>query len=437
MCHGELVRLKPGTDRLTTFYLMVSAGGALGGLFGALLAPWLFRGYWELQLSIWGCAALLIVALMRDQDSWIHQHRPLLAIALLAGAVLLPELMLVSTAKVASGLYYNITAAGALIVGAIAMFRREAATSNHARNLLPVCAAAGLMTLASVLLTSISAGLTNNLITIRNFYGAFAVVAGDADDPAWHSYVLRHGRTVHGVQFLQPDKRRTPTAYYGPTSGVGLLILHNPRRLAARPRQRTLRLGVVGLGIGTIAAYGRPGDYIRFYEINPAIIDVATAANGYFTYLRDPRARVDIVPGDARLSMEREVAGGQSQRFDVLVIDAFSGDAVPVHLLTTEALAVYLNELSADGVLALHISNNFLDLRPVAARLAQYFGLRCGWVHSEAADRFTRASDWVLLARNTKVLDQPAISARLRPLQIDAKVAMWTDDYSNLFQILR
>jgi hypothetical protein len=315
--------------------------------------------------------------------------------------------------------------------------RREADTSNHARNLLPVSAAAGLLMLASVLLSSISARLADNLVAIRNFYGAFAVVARDTNDPAWHSYVLRHGRTVHGVQFPQPDKRREPTAYYGPTSGVGLLMLHHPRRLAVDPSHRTLRVGVVGLGIGTIAAYGRPGDYIRFYEINPAIIKVATAPNGYFTYLRDSRARVDIVPGDARLSMEREEEGGRSQRFDVLVIDAFSGDAIPVHLLTKQAFEVYLNELSADGVLALHISNNYLDLRPVAASLAQYFGLHCGWVHSEAADRFAATSDWVLLARNTKVLNQPAISTHLGPLDGKAGVGLWTDDYSNLFQILR
>lgn len=438
VCHGELVRLKPGTNGLTRFYLMVSAGGALGGLFGAVAAPWLFRGYWELQLSIWGCAALLFIALMRDRDSWIHERRPIVALALLAGAVMLPELILASAGKLASGLYYNLTAAGALTVGAAAVFgRRPPAQSGRTRTLAPVCFAAGLLMLASVLLSSITARLSDNLIAIRNFYGAFAVVVRDAGDHAWRAYVLRHGRTIHGIQFSQPDKRRQPTTYYGPTSGIGLLMLHHPRRLAADPPARSLRVGVVGLGIGTIAAYGRPGDYIRFYEINPAIIDLASAPDGYFTYLRDSRARVDIVAGDARLSMEQEVRGHHSQHFDILVIDAFSGDAIPVHLLTREAFELYLDELNRDGVLALHISNNYLDLRPVGASLARYFGLHGGWVHSDAISRLTQSSHWVLLARGASVLGQPEIAANLRPIQNDPKVAMWTDDYSNLFRILR
>lgn len=317
VCHGELVKLKPGTGHLTSFYLVISAGGALGGLSGAALAPWISRGYWELQFSLWGCAALLIVAPLRDPDSWIHQRRPLLALALLAGAVLLPELMLASTGKLAFGLHYDLTTAAALIVVAVVIFgRRETSPSRQARALVPISAAAGLLMLASVLLSSISARLVNNLIAVRNFYGVFAVVANNADDPAWHSYVLRHRRTVHGVQFPQPDKRRAPTAYYGPASGVGLLMLHHPRRLDADPRRGTLRLGAIGLGVGTIAAYGRPGDYIRFYEVNPAIIKVATTANGYFTYLVDSRARVDIVPGDAPFngtgSAERALAALRS-----------------------------------------------------------------------------------------------------------------------------
>ncbi len=438
VCHGELVRLKPATEHLTRFYLMISGGGALGGLFGAVLAPWLFRGYWELQLSIWVCAALLMAVLMRDRDSWLHLRRPVLALALLGGAVLLPELMFASAGKLASTLYYNITAAGAMAVVAVTVFgRHDPGDTAKPYGLLPISAAAFLLMLASVLFSTISANLRNNLFAIRNFYGAFAVIDRDAGDAAWHSYVLRHGRIVHGVQFPQPDKRRQPTAYFGPTSGIGLLMLHHPRRSAADPGRRSLRVGVVGLGIGTIAAFGRTGDYIRFYEINPAIIGVATRRNGYFTYIHDSRARVDIVAGDARLSMERELKAGRPQRFDILVIDAFSGDAIPVHLLTREAMAVYLDELNQGGVLALHISNSYLDLRPVIARLAQHYNLHSGWVHSQGLGRLTQTSDWVLLAREKTVLDQPAISAMLQPLETSAAVAMWTDDYSNLFQVLR
>jgi hypothetical protein len=438
VCHGELVRLKPGTAKLTRFYLMVSAGGAAGGLFGAVLAPWLFRGYWELQLSIWGCAALLLVALLHDSDSWIHEPRPGLAVAIVATAMMFPELMLLGTGEMSVRLYYDMAALGALALAASVIYRRhERAASHGARSFVPVSAAALLLMLGSLLLSSISGSIKNNLISIRNFYGALAVVAQNANDPDWHSYVLRHGRTVHGVQFPEPDKRRQPTAYYGPTSGIGLLMLHHPRRLDSNPSQRSLRVGVIGLGIGTIAAYGQPGDYIRFYEIDPAIIHIAAAGNGYFTYLRDSRARIDTVPGDARLSMEREVKSANAQRFDILVIDAFSGDAIPVHLLTREAFFVYLGELNRGGVVAMHISNNYLDLRPVAARLAQYFGLRSGWIHSLPVNRLTKPSDWVVLARDDAVVSQPAISRHLKKLEINSAVALWTDDYSNLFQILR
>jgi hypothetical protein len=438
VCHGELVRLKPGPDQLTRFYLMLSAGGAMGGLFGAVVAPWLFRGYWELQLSIWGCAALLTLVLMRDRNSWLHESGPGLALALLTAAVALPELMLWGTGEASTGIRYDLAALGALALAAGVIYRRHPrAALKGARSFVPVCAAALLLMLGSVLLSSISGTSKNNLISVRNFYGAFAVVAQNANDPHWHSYVLRHGHIVHGVQFPEPDKRRQPTAYYGPTSGIGLLMLYHPRRLAADPLRRNLRVGVVGLGVGTIAAYGRPGDYIRFYEIDPAIIHLASAGNGYFTYLRDSRARIDMVAGDARLSMEREVRSGNAQRFDVLVIDAFSGDAIPVHLLTAQAFRVYLSELNSGGVVALHISNNYLDLRPVAARLAQHFGLRSGWMHSLPINRLTNLSDWVILARDDVVIGQPSISRHLKKLQIDPAVALWTDDYSNLFRILR
>jgi hypothetical protein len=420
VCHGELVRLKPGAGAITSFYLMVSAGGALGGLFAAVLAPLLFRGYWELQLSIWGCGALLLGCLMRDQDSWIHERRPLLAIALLAAAVLLPEVVMVGAGKLASGLFYNIAAGGAAIVGAAVIYgRRQGGVSNAGSGFLPVSVAASLLMLASVLLSSIGNRLNSSVFAVRNFYGAFAVLERDSSDPAWHAYVLRHGRIVHGVQFTQRDKRRQPSAYYGPASDVGLLMLHHPRRSAADPRQRSLRVGVVGLGIGTIAAYGHPGDYMRFYEINPAMIKVAAGESGYFTYLRDSRARIEVVPGDGRLSMEREIRDGEPQRFDLLIIDAFSGDAIPMHLLTKEAMAVYMRELAPDGVVGLHVSNNYFDLRPIAARLAEYYGLHYGWVHSPSLNRLTQTSDWILLARNTAVMGRPAISANLRELKID------------------
>lgn len=436
VCHGELVRLKPQERHLTAFYLMISTGGALGGLLAAVIAPLIFRGYWELQLSIWACALLVLIALLRDKESWIHERRPVLALLIFGAVLLLPELLLILTRNPLSKLFYNSMVTAVLMMVAVVAFReRKSIAPGKAGKLLQLSVIAGLPVLGGVLLISVKQ--TNCLIAKRNFYGALSVVSGDAKDPAWHSYVLRHGRVTHGEQFTEPDKRYKPTSYYGPQSGIGLVILNHPRRRASQPQDRSLRLGVVGLGAGTLAAYGEPGDYIRFYEINPAIIELATDRNGYFTYLRDSRARLEIVTGDARLSMEKEVENGRPQDFDILAIDAFSGDAIPVHLLTKEAIAVYLRELKTDGVLAIHITNGYLDLVPVARESAEYFGLQSALVHSDLDDKMTEQNDWVLLARNRKVLSKPEISRNLKPLSSARKVRLWTDDYSNLFQILK
>ena len=188
--------------------------------------------------------------------------------------------------------------------------------------------------------------------------------------------------------------------------------------------------------MGLLQDTGETGDYIRFYEINPAVTKIATDPNGFFTYLRDSPAKVEIIPGDARLSMEREIAGNNSQGFDVLVVDAFAGDAIPVHLLTVEAIEIYLRELNPNGVLAIHISNRYLDLRPVVHEFAERFALRSGWVHDEGGPN-SQPSDWILLARTNEILGQPEISSRLQSLDSQRKVRLWTDDYSNLFQILK
>ena len=437
VCHGELVRQKPHKAWLTSFYLTVSGGGALGSLFGAIAAPWLFRGYWELQLSIGACAALLIVVLYRDRQSWINQRKPVLAVMLLAAAVLMPQMVL-PAAGVRRYFCFDLVAGAAILLGSI-IARREYKSGEIAKRykFVAVSASAGVLMVAILLLCNVRARLATSVFANRSFYGAFTVMAQDANDPAWRSNTLRHGRIRHGMQFLTPDKRKRPTTYYGPGSGIGLLMLHHPQRLATHPESRGLRVGIVGLGAGTIAAYGRGEDYIRFYEIDPAIIEVAAGKGGFFSYVRDSPARVEIVAGDGRLSMERELAAGRSRKFDVLVIDAFTSDAIPVHLLTRQAFAVYLGELAPDGVLALHISNRYLDLRPVLKRSADYFNLYSGWLRDSPKDRFTEMSDWVLLSRNARVLGQPAFASRLKPLQASAEVAMWTDDYSNLFQILR
>ena len=289
--------------------------------------------------------------------------------------------------------------------------------------------------IGGVLIAEVEGNRANSVIASRNFYGTLGVYSVDSQNPEGHYYMLRHGQIIHGEQYAASDKRYKPTTYYGPESAIGLIMLNHPRRLARDSRDRSLRVGAIGLGVGTIAAYGLPGDYIRFYEINPAITKIAEES-GYFTYLRDSRARIEIVPGDARLSMERELANGNPQAFDVLVLDAFAGDAIPVHLLTIEAFAIYLRELNPGGVIAIHVTNRYLDLQPVIQNIASHFGLKSARAH-QSGGQLVKPSDWVVLARDNSVLGQPGIASKLRPLDSPRRVGLWTDDYSNLFQILK
>ena len=239
-----------------------------------------------------------------------------------------------------------------------------------------------------------------------------------------------------GEQFIAPDKRYEPASYYGPESGIGLLLENHPNRFAANPQDWAMKVGVVGLGTGTLAAWGKIGDYLRYYEINPTVIRLATDGQ-FFTFMHDSSAKVDIITGDARLSLEAELAGGHGQNFDVLAIDAFSGDAIPMHLLTREAMETYLRALAPDGVIALHISNRFLDLEPLTGALARAFNLKGGMIFDRPKNAIYEDSAWVLLSRSSRVLSQPEIAERLKPIKMRNNTRVWTDDYSNLFQLLR
>jgi spermidine synthase len=210
--------------------------------------------------------------------------------------------------------------------------------------------------------------------------------------------------------------------------------LQNHLLSGANPQH--LRVGIVGLGIGTLASYGNPGDYIRFYEINPEVTRIANDAR-YFSYLKDCRAGLEVIPGDARLSMESELKSRQPQEFNLLAIDAFSGDGIPVHLLTEEAFQIYLQQLKGDGIIAVHITNTYFDLRPVLQRVAEHFKLRFAMLHTDGDGSVTTYSDWVLLSRDPTLVDSlPGATGKLgSPLK--PKFALWTDDYSNLFSVLR
>ena len=356
-CHGELYRARPAARHLTGFYLTISAGGALGGLLVAVVAPLAFNAYYELGLG-------------------------LVALALLA----------------------------AVRFGGLNNFARVA-------SLAMVMASAG---------CALYDGLRYQKdvrLSARNFYGVMRVKEYGTPGEENHLRRLLHGVIMHGEQYLHPEFRGRATTYYQNSSGIGAAILSLSERSG-------IRVGVIGLGTGTLAAYGRKGDVYRFYDINPKVIEVAQRE---FAYLSDSEARIELVLGDARLSLEREAPQG----FDVLAIDAFSSDAIPVHLITKEALGVYLKHMKADGIVAFHVSNRFLDLVPVVARLAAEHKAHAVLVDEESSEDKT-TSTWVLVSREAKALERPEITeAGATEPETREDWRTWTDDYSNLVQILK
>lgn len=349
-CHGELAARKPSGEHLTSFYLMIALGGALGGIFVGLVAPVVFSGVYELS-----CTTLLIALLA----TWLNWNE-----------------------------------------------------GWSQRLLWPVAVIA----MALVLIAQIGAYHLHTIMLVRNFYGSLRVV------DAGGQRTLYHGTVKHGSQFLSPARRDWPTTYYGPASGIGLAL----RNCCAGEK----RVGVVGLGAGTLAIYGVSGDEFRFYEINP---EVTAIAQSQFTFLRDSGAKIEIAPGDARLSLEREAP----HHFDILAIDAFSGDAIPVHLLTKEAFAVYERHLATGGVIAFHVSNLFLDLAPAVGRVAGACGLRAVEIETPKDDDLGISSaTWVLVTSNADFLARPAIAQASAPIP-PRNIRVWTDDYNNLLQLIR
>jgi hypothetical protein len=376
-CHGELVRAKPDPRYLTLFYLLVAAGGALGGLLTAVGAPRLFTsGYWEFHVSLVACVALTLVA-------W---HRS----------------------------------------GAWTGYFREPAWAWAG-------AAGFLLVLVGVLGGQVVVLSENASATARNFYGILRLT--DVSDSYGTKRAISHGKVVHGIQFTDPDKRDWPTAYYGLESGVGLAIKNHPRRRAANPIERNLRVGAVGLGVGTVAAFGEPGDDFRFYEINP---DVVRFCKEYFSYVEDSKAKVEIVLGDARVQLEREAARGDLQQFHILAVDAFSSDAIPIHLITQESVQLYQKHLKPDGLLLFHITNRSIDLTPVVRGLADDFGLHAVRINSMRDDvHAISTASWAILARDESFLAQDVIQNAAQPWPNERPPLLWTDNFASLWQILK
>jgi len=267
----------------------------------------------------------------------------------------------------------------------------------------------------------------------RNFYGALQVIERDADIPNRHRFELTNGGILHGAQFTDPLLRRRPTVYFGPASGLAAGLRSARETARAAGGTGALRIGCVGLGVGVIAAHTIPGDELRYYELNPAVEEVARR---YFSFLADAPGTTEVVLGDARLALERELAATGPRRFDVFIVDAFTGDAIPAHLLTRECLQLYQAHLAPGGRLLLHISNRYLDLRPLVLGLARDAGLESIVMDSRPADIAELPATWAAIApRGSFSVEERAMAATSRP-PFSGGLVVWTDEYSTLFNLL-
>lgn len=432
VCHGELVKSKPQPKYLTGYFLMISAGGALGGLFVAVICPLIFKTYFELSLCI--VAGFLVgwVALANDgRESWLK------------------------------GRDYLQWAAAFVVVGSMLLVTR-----------------------------SVYEKLDEGTVVQRNFYGVLAVKKLDQTDPGNSGRALYHGRILHGFQFRQPiqpgdavlyqplaataprrfeavsfageqvllrgedgrellttvsswdlelaepqadwPRELDPNTYYLPNSGVGLAAEQYPRLDG-----EGMKVAVIGLGTGTMATHAKAGDTYRFYDIDPKVVAMQ---DKYFTYLKKTPAKIEVILGDARIRMEREA----DQNYDLIVLDAFSGDAIPAHLLTSEAFEQYLRHLKKNndnqprGIIAVHISNRYLDLEPVVAALSRKYEMPAKTFHVEevdSSDNGDTGSDWILLTKNDEFWHNPAVELMAEPLQ-PKKELLWTDQLQSLYPIL-
>jgi hypothetical protein len=366
--HGELVKHQPAAEKLTAFYVMLSAGGALGGFLVSFVAPSIFSQYYEYPITLVLVWLTVMAMALTDRDGFLYRGRPVWGWAIVLG------IFVVFLVNIREGL------------------------------------------------TAVSA---TPYFTKRNFYGVLSIE--QMSDPQGSVIALRHGTICHGAQYLQKNQFE-PTTYFTRASGMGTAMKH----LEGRAEKR---VGILGLGIGTVAAYCEPGDYFRAYEIDPDVVELATNPNvfTFWTLFDQRQATADIVIGDARTSLENELANGDKQDLDLLLIDVFTGDAIPVHLITQEAFTLYSQHLKADGVIAVHISNRHLDLVPVVLGLADQLDQNVALVIQPGLSR------WAIVAPDhvLREMEKTSQTKMIRLKKGASNTIVWTDDFSDILSVLR
>ena len=394
LCHGELYRIKPDASGLTLFYLTLAFGGFLGSLFVTFIAQAIFVQFLEFPLAM--LAVFLLFAgssvFMRDDNKWLM---PL------------------------------------SLIGFVSF---------------------------SIIFTLINQRyLAHDVYSARNFYGILSIKDVKVDGQIERRLV--DGTTSHGTQLLHARERFTPQSYYRQGTGIALaikqirqtkaehtveVVAHDASLEEVNKQEKLYRrnnalnsglnVGLIGLGAGTLAAYGQAGDTFTFFELNPAVINVA---KDYFTYLEDSQAEIKIIAGDGRVSLSKQLNNNNPNSFDLLVLDAFSGDSIPQHLLTTQAIALYFEHLSAEGAILVHVSNSHLDLLGLMAGLAKHFNVKSQYFYTLAEKEGGHDSQWVLLTHSNTFINSPTLKAYKSQWPKVKNTLIWTDQYSSLLSVLK
>ncbi len=376
LCHGELYALRPAPNHLDSYYLFIAIGSAVSGIIVGIIAPLFFKGIWETYIGFYLTFLLTIWILVHYKNSFFYNRLKFFA------------------------------------------------NSDKEAYVFALIAYPTTVIITSLALNILSGDNPLKQKIWRNFYGILSIKHKSIKNN--NLTTLSHGNILHGSQF-SGKLQHEPTSYYGKKSGIGLAILNHPKY------GKNLRMGIIGLGAGTLASYGTKGDTITFYEINPTVVEIA---NTQFTYLKNSKAKIHTAIGDGRLSLQNE--GDGKKKYDFLILDAFSDDSIPLHLFTKEAFSLYLKKINfPEGIIAIHISNQYIDLKPVLYQVAQNYRLRYAFIHTQGSFP-DMASEWALLSFDKKFFDIPAIAhAKYPDNKKYKKISLWTDNYSNLFQVLK